>query len=116
MQKVAPAKSYNRKNTLVAADLLNDRMSRIISGSCVYSIGALQSLCKEHHEFQIHQAIDDIDTPKLRQQAVIPTADCKMLAMNYDKVVPLPVSGEAETGSGVDQPGRNSRPKGTRGL
>ncbi len=65
--KVAQAKLYDRKNALVAADMLNDRvipiydehnirLSRILTDRGTEYCGN-----REHHEFQLYLAIEDID-------------------------------------------------------
>lgn len=65
--KVAQAKLYDRKNALVAADMLNDRvipmydeheirLSRILTDRGTEYCGS-----REHHEFQLYLAIEDID-------------------------------------------------------
>ena len=65
--KVAFAKLYDRKNALVAADMLNDRviplydehqirLSRILTDRGTEYCGN-----REHHEFQLYLAIEDID-------------------------------------------------------
>lgn len=178
--KVAHAKLYDRKNALVAADLLNDRvipfyeqhgirLLRILTDRGTEYCGA-----REHHEFQLYLAIEDIDHSKTKakspqtngicerfhrtiqdefyaiafrkkiyatldelqkdldgylhyynndrthsgkhcfgktpMQTLLDSkhlADEKMLDMHYEKVVSLPMSGEAEVGSGGDQPSRN---------
>lgn len=178
--KVAQAKLYDRKNALVAADLLNDRvipfyeqhdirLLRILTDRGTEYCGA-----REHHEFQLYLAIEDIDHSKTKakspqtngicerfhrtiqdefyaiafrkkiynsldelqkdldgwlhsynnerthsgkhcfgktpMQTLLDSkhlADEKMLDLHYEKAVSLPVQGEAETGSGGDQPFRN---------
>ena len=65
--KVASAKLYDRKNALVAADMLNDRilpffeahgipLLRILTDRGTEYCGA-----REHHEYQLYLAIEDID-------------------------------------------------------
>jgi transposase InsO family protein len=65
--KVASAKLYDRKNALVAADLLNDRVLPFFE---TYEIPLLRMLTdrgteycgnREHHEYQLYLAVEDID-------------------------------------------------------
>lgn len=178
--KVAHAKLYDRKNALVAADLLNDRvipfyeqqdirLLRILTDRGTEYCGA-----REHHEFQLYLAVENIDHSKTKakspqtngicerfhrtlqdefyaiafrkkiynsleelqkdlddymmyynnerthsgkhcfgktpMQTLMDSkhlADEKMLDMYYQKSLSLPLSGEAEVGSGGDQPIRN---------
>ena len=73
--KVAFAKLYDRKNALVAADLLNDRvipwfeeqdvsLLRILTDRGTEYCGAL-----EHHEYQLYLAIEDIDHSKTKARS-----------------------------------------------
>ncbi|EMM74414.1 integrase core domain protein [Leptospira weilii str. 2006001855] len=66
------AKLYDRKNTLVAADMLNDkvipwfeeegiRLLRILTDRGTDYCGN-----REHHEFQLFLALEDIDHSKTR--------------------------------------------------
>ena len=70
--KVAFAKLYDRKNALVAADLLNDqvlpffeqvgvRLSRVLTDRGTEYCGVL-----EHHEYELYLAIEDIDHSKTK--------------------------------------------------
>lgn len=70
--KVAFAKVYDRKNALVAADMLNDRvlpfyenddipLLRILTDRGTEYCGA-----REHHEYQLYLAIEDIDHTKTK--------------------------------------------------
>jgi transposase InsO family protein len=70
--KLAFAKLYDRKNALVAADLLNDqvlpffeqedvRLLRVLTDRGTEYCGAL-----EHHEYELYLAIEDIDHSKTR--------------------------------------------------
>jgi len=65
--KVASAKLYDRKNALVAADLLNDRVLPFFE---THEIPLLRMLtdrgteycgAREHHEYQLYLAVEDID-------------------------------------------------------
>jgi transposase InsO family protein len=70
--KIAHAKLYDRKNALVAADLLNDRvlpayeaedvrLLRILTDRGTEFCGTL-----EHHEYELYLAIEDIDHTKTK--------------------------------------------------
>lgn len=70
--RVAFAKLYDRKNALVAADLLNDRvipwfeeqdvrLLRILTDRGTEYCGS-----REHHEYQLYLAIEDIDHSKTK--------------------------------------------------
>jgi hypothetical protein len=70
--KVAAAKLYDRKNALVAADMLNDRvlpffethgipLLRILTDRGTEYCGA-----REHHEYQLYLALEDIDHSKTK--------------------------------------------------
>lgn len=73
--KVVHCKLYDRKNALVAADLLNDRvvpfyeqhdipLMRILTDRGTEYCGA-----REHHEFQLYLAIEDIDHTKTKAKS-----------------------------------------------
>ena len=70
--KVAFAKLYDRKNALVAADLLNDRVVPFFEEQDVDLLRILTDrgteYCgnREHHEYQLYLAIEDIDHSKTR--------------------------------------------------
>lgn len=73
--KVAFAKLYDRKNALVAADFLNDR---VIPWYDEHDIRLLRILTdrgteycgnREHHEYQLYLAIEDIDHSKTQTQS-----------------------------------------------
>lgn len=70
--KVVFAKLYDRKNALVAADLLNDRelpffeqqdepLQRVLTDRGTEYCGSLQ-----HHEYQLYFAIENIDHSKTK--------------------------------------------------
>jgi len=65
--KVAFAKLYDRKNALVAADLLNDRVIPFFEGAEIPLLRILTDrgteYCgnREHHEYQLYLQIEDID-------------------------------------------------------
>lgn len=73
--KVAHAKVYDRKNALVAADMLNDRvlpfyeqhdlkLLRILTDRGTEYCGA-----REHHEYQLYLAVEDIDHSKTKARS-----------------------------------------------
>ena len=73
--KVAAAKLYDRKPALVAADMLNDRvipmydqygipLMRILTDRGTEYCGA-----REHHEFRLYPAIEDIDHTKTKAKS-----------------------------------------------
>lgn len=73
--KVAQAKVYDRKNALVAADMLNDRvvpffeqhdipLLRVLTDRGTEYCGA-----REHHEYQLYLAIEDIDHSKTKARS-----------------------------------------------
>lgn len=73
--KLAFAKLYDRKNALVAADLLNDRvlpffeqedirLLRIMTDRGTEYVGSL-----EHHEYELYLAIEDIDHTKTKARS-----------------------------------------------
>ena len=65
--KVAQAKLYDRKNALVAADMLNDRVIPFFEEHEVRLLRVLTDrgteYCghREHHEYQLYLAVEDID-------------------------------------------------------
>jgi hypothetical protein len=70
--KLAFVKAYDRKNALVAADLLNDRvvpffeehdvpLLRILTDRGTEYCGA-----REHHEYQLYLSVEDIDQSKTK--------------------------------------------------
>lgn len=70
--KVAVAKVYDRKNALVAADLLNDRVLPFFEEQQVRLLRVLTDrgteYCgnREHHEYELYLAVEDIDHSKTR--------------------------------------------------
>ena len=73
--KVAFAKLYDRKNALVAADMLNDkvlpffethdlRLLRVLTDRGTEYCGA-----REHHEYQLYISIEDIDHTKTKARS-----------------------------------------------
>lgn len=65
--KVAQVKLYDRKNALVAADMLNDRILPLYEQSNIPLLRILTDRgteycgAREHHEYQLYLAIEDID-------------------------------------------------------
>lgn len=65
--RVAVVKLYDRKNALVAADLLNDRVVPFFESEEIRLLRILtdrgSEYCgnREHHEFQLYLSIEDID-------------------------------------------------------
>ena len=70
--KVAFAKLYDRKNALVAADMLNDRVVPFFEEQEIPLLRILTDrgteYCghREHHEYQLYLAVEDIDHSKTR--------------------------------------------------
>jgi transposase InsO family protein len=70
--KVAFAKLYDRKNALVAADLLNDRVFPFLEENDVPLLRILTDrgteYCgnREHHEYQLYLAVENIDHSKTK--------------------------------------------------
>lgn len=70
--KVAFAKLYDRKNALVSADMLNDRVLPFFEEEDIHLIRILTDrgteFCGslEHHEFELYLAIEDIDHSKTK--------------------------------------------------
>jgi len=178
--KVAQVKLYDRKNALVAADMLNDKVLPIYEESKIPLLRVLTDRgteycgAREHHEYQLYLAIEDIDHSRTKarhpqtngicerfhktmqdefyaiafRKKIYNTIDelqvdvdlwiehynkerphsgkyClgrtpwqtwneslyltknKMLETQFQNDVSLHLTGEAETGSGGDQPARN---------
>lgn len=70
--KVAFAKLYDRKNALVAADLLNDRVIPFFEGNEIPLLRVLTDhgteYCgnRDYHEYQLYLAIEEIDHTKTK--------------------------------------------------
>jgi transposase InsO family protein len=70
--KVAFAKIYDRNNALVAADLLNDRVVTFFEKHDIMLLRILTDrgteYCgsREHHEYQLYLAVEDIDHSKTK--------------------------------------------------
>lgn len=73
--KVAFAKLYDRKNALVAADMLNDRVLPFFEEKDVSLLRILTDrgteYCgqREHHEYQLYLAVEDIDHSRTRAKS-----------------------------------------------
>jgi hypothetical protein len=87
--KMAFVKLYDRKNALVAADFLNDR---VIPWYKEHDVRLLRILTdkgtkycgnRERHEYQLYLAIENIDTRKRRQSHHRPTASVSASTRRY---------------------------------
>ncbi len=73
--KVAVCKLYDRKNALVAADLLNDRVLPMFEPHDLPLLRVLTDrgteYCgsREHHEYQLYLAVEDIDHTKTKARS-----------------------------------------------
>jgi transposase InsO family protein len=73
--RVASAKLYDRKNALVAADMLNDRVLPLYQAHDVQLLRILTDRgteycgAREHHEFQLYLTIEDIDHTKTKAKS-----------------------------------------------
>ena len=73
--KVAFAKLYDRKNALVAADMLNDRVLPFFERHDLPLLRVLTDrgteYCgnREHHEYQLYLAVEDIDHSKTKARS-----------------------------------------------
>lgn len=73
--KVASAKLYDRKNALVAADMLNDRVLPLFEEQDVPLLRILTDrgteYCgqREHHEYQLYLAIENIDHTRTKARS-----------------------------------------------
>jgi transposase InsO family protein len=73
--RVAFAQLYDRKNALVAADLLNSRVLPFFDAQAVPLLRVLTDrgteFCgnREHHEYQLYLAIEDIDHSKTKAKS-----------------------------------------------
>ena len=73
--KTADAKLYDRKNALVAADMLNDRVVPFYEEHDIPLLRILTDrgteYCgnREHHEYQLYLAIEDIDHTKTKARS-----------------------------------------------
>ena len=179
--RVATVKLYDRKIALVAADILNDRVLPMYEADNIPLMRILTDrgteFCgnREHHEYQLYLAIEDIDHSKTKAKSPQTNGICerfhrtmqdefyaiafrkkiyksieelqqdvdiwlefynkerphsgkycygktpmqtwkdslhltqeKLLETHYQNFIPLPVSGEVETGSAGEQPASNN--------
>jgi transposase InsO family protein len=73
--RVAFAKLYDRKNALVAADMLNDKVIPFFQSQNVPLLRVLTDRgteycgAREHHEFQLYLTIEDIDHTKTKAKS-----------------------------------------------
>ena len=73
--KVVFTKLYDRKNALVSADLLNDRVLPFFEEHGIPLLRILTDrgteYCgnREHHEYQLYLAVEDIDHSKIRARS-----------------------------------------------
>lgn len=73
--RVAFAKLYDRKNALVAADMLNDRVIPFFQSQDVSLLRILTDRgteycgAREHHEFQLYLTIEDIDHTRTKAKS-----------------------------------------------
>lgn len=73
--RVAFAKLYDRKNALVAADMLNDRVLPFFEQHAIPLLRVLTDrgteYCgnREHHEYQLYMAIENIDHTKTKARS-----------------------------------------------
>jgi transposase InsO family protein len=73
--KVASAKLYDRKNALVAADMLNDRVLPFFEAHGIPLLRVLTDRgteycgAREHHEYQLYLAVEDIDHSKTKARS-----------------------------------------------
>jgi transposase InsO family protein len=73
--KVAWVKLYDRKNALVAADMLNDQVVPFYEGQGIPLLRVLtdrgSEYCgnREHHEYQLYLAVENIDHSKTRARS-----------------------------------------------
>jgi hypothetical protein len=69
---VASAKLYDRKNALVAADMLNDRVLPVFEAHGIPLLriltdrGAEYCGAREHREYPLYLAVEDIDHSKTK--------------------------------------------------
>jgi hypothetical protein len=70
--RVAQAKLYDRKNALVSADMLNDKVLPMYEESNIPLLRILTDRgteycgAREHHEYQLYLAVEDIDHTKTK--------------------------------------------------
>jgi transposase InsO family protein len=83
--KVATAKLYDRKNALIAADMLNDGVLPFFEE---HGIGLLRILtdrgteycgAREHHEYELYLALEDIDHSRTKAKSPQTNGICERL-------------------------------------
>ena len=73
--KVAQAKVYDRKNALVAADMLNDKVLPLYQDQNIDLLRVLTDRgteycgAREHHEYELYLSIEDIDHSKIKARS-----------------------------------------------
>ena len=73
--KVADAKLYDRKNALVAADMLNDRVLPFLEQHGIPLLRLLTDRgteycgAREHHEYELYLSIEDIDHTRTKAKS-----------------------------------------------
>src|SRR6202012_1370738 len=83
--RVATAKLYDRKNALVAADMLNDKVLPLYQNHDVQLLriitdrGTEYCGAREHHEFQLYLTIEDIDHTKTKAKSPQTNGVCERL-------------------------------------
>lgn len=83
--RVAFAKLYDRKNALVAADMLNDRVLPFYQDQQVDLLRVMTDRgteycgAREHHEFQLYLSIEDIDHTKTKAKSPQTNGICERL-------------------------------------
>lgn len=83
--KVAFAKLYDRKNALVAADILNDRVLPFYEDQGIPLLRVLTDrgteYCgnREHHEYQLYLALEDIDHSRTKARSPQSNGICERL-------------------------------------
>jgi len=83
--RVAFAKVYDRKNALVAADMLNDKVLPFYQSQDVPLLRILTDRgteycgAREHHEYQLYLAIEDIDHSKTKAKSPQTNGICERL-------------------------------------
>ena len=89
--KVAFAKLYDRKNALVAADLLNDRVLPFLEEHEIPLLRVLTDrgteYCgqREHHEYELYLAVENIDHSRPKLAIRKPTASANAFIAPFRK-------------------------------
>jgi transposase InsO family protein len=83
--KVATAKLYDRKNALIAADTLNDRVLPFFEQHGINLLRVLTDRgteycgAREHHEYELYLALEDIDHSKTKAKSPQTNGICERL-------------------------------------